>query len=267
MIRGPLIDARELTDPALRLLDARVDAEAYARGHVHGAVRADLERDLSASGDPSDGGRHPLPPIERWAETLGRWGIEPTTPVAIYDDRGGALAAARAWWMLEAVGHRHVAVVDGGWAAIREAGVAIDAEAPSAPSAPPYPVERWMRPTVSLEDVATRGAERLLVDVRASERFRGETEPLDPVAGHIPGAVNLPFVENLDDRGHFLSAGALRTRYEAALAGRRPEDAIVSCGSGVTACHGLLALAHAGLEGAALYVGSWSEWCRRNSPT
>lgn len=261
---GPLIDASGLRRAELVVLDARTSAEAYRAEHARGARHAALERDLCSPGDASAGGRHPLPTLDAWAETLGRWGITPQTPVAIYDDRGGALAAARAWWMLRAAGHDAVAVVDGGWQAIVAAGVPVDAELPVVEPAPPYPVERWRSPTVTLDAVEGRAADRVLIDVRAPERFRGDSEPLDPVAGHIPGAVNLPFVDNLDAEGRFLSPDALRSRYEAALAGAAPTDAILSCGSGVTACHGLLAMERAGLSGAALYVGSWSEWCRRH---
>ncbi len=262
---GPLIDADALLErpSELVVLDARASGEAYRVGHVHGAFHADLERDLSAPDDPSVGGRHPLPTLEGWAATLGGWGIGPSTPVAIYDDRGGAIAAARAWWMLRAVGHERVAVVDGGWAAIQAAGVPADTAVPPTMDAPPYPAERWRSPTVTLEEVEGRPSDRPVIDVRAAERFRGDTEPLDPVAGHIPGALNLPFAENLDADGRFLDAATLRARYEAALDGADPAAAIVSCGSGVTACHGLLAMERAGLGGAALYVGSWSEWCRR----
>jgi len=259
-----LIDAQELRErlDELVVLDARVSAEAYSKGHVRGAIHADLERDLSAPADPSEGGRHPLPPLERWAETLGRWGITPESRVAIYDDRGGALAAARAWWMLRAVGHAAVSVVDGGYSALEAAGVPAEDERPTSQPAPSYPVQPW-RSTVGLAEVEARSAERTLIDVRAAERFRGESEPLDPVAGHIPGAVNLPFADNLDSAGRFRDPATLRARYEGALNGADPANAIVSCGSGVTACHGLLAMAHAGLGDAALYVGSWSEWCRQ----
>lgn len=265
MALAPLIAAADLAArlDELVVLDARVGADAYRTRHVRGAIHADLERDLSAPEDPSEGGRHPLPSLEDWAATLGRWGITPASQVAIYDDRGGAIAAARAWWMLRAVGHEAVAVVDGGWAALLAAGVPTDAEAPSPTPAPSYPVDRWRAPIATLETVEERSADQALVDVRAPERYRGEVEPLDPVAGHIPGATNEPYEASLDAEGRFLPPEALRRRWEAALGGRDPKRAILSCGSGVTACHGLLAMEHAGLGGAALYVGSWSEWCRR----
>lgn len=259
---GPLIDAKDLDLERFVVLDARASADAYAAGHVRGAFHADLESDLSTPADPSQGGRHPLPTVERWAATLGRWGIGPDTPVAIYDDRGGAIAAARAWWMLRAVGHEAVAVVDGGWPAVVAAGVPTDDRPVPRVDGPAYPVASWSAPTVSLDEVEGREPSRIVVDVRAPERYRGDTEPLDPVAGHIPGAINLPFAENLGPDGRFLDPATLRARYEAAL-GDAADTAILSCGSGVTACHGLLAMEHAGLGGAALYVGSWSEWCRR----
>ncbi|MAQ15241.1 MAG: sulfurtransferase [Sandaracinus sp.] len=249
----------------VRFIDARRDAEAYATAHVAGAVHADLETDLSAVDDPAAGGRHPLPTPAAWAATLGAWGITPETQVYVYDDTGGAVAAARTWWMLHAAGHRRAAVVDGGWAALCDAGAPLSNDAPEPADTAPGPFAEWQLPTVDFAEVADRRerADSRLIDVRAAKRWRGDTEPLDPVAGHIPGSVNLPLTENLGPDGHFLPAAELRATYLEALGGVPPERAILQCGSGVTACHGLLAMAHAGLPGAALYVGSWSEWCRR----
>ena len=244
------------------ILDAR-PAAAYAAGHMPGALHADPEKHLAAPDDPSRGGRHPLPPIERWIEQVAAWGITPSTHVVVYDDQRGANAAARVWWMLRAIGHENVEVLDR---------VDVERQAPSpvdsssrdssrqagAPVAP-----GWQLPTV---DMATVDRLRLdpewkVLDVRSAERFRGETEPIDPIAGHIPGAVNLPYTENNDK-----SPAALRALYEELLDGVPPERLIVHCGSGVTACHTLLALDRAGLHGASLYVGSWGEWCRNDMP-
>jgi thiosulfate/3-mercaptopyruvate sulfurtransferase len=267
----PVVAPEELAGfdrDALRLLDVRMGPDAaarYADRHLKGAVYVDLERDLSGdTSHPERGGRHPLPPIEVWAATLGRLGIDPVTPVVVYDDAGGAKAAARAWWMLRAVGHDEVAVLDGGLAAAEAAGLPMASGVETAPSAPPYPCRAWQRPVEPLEAVDRLRADAgwRLIDVRAPERYRGEHEPLDPVAGHIPGARNLPLTDNLDEAGRFRSPAALRAHYAEALGDVPPERVVVSCGSGVTACHTLLALERAGLEGARLYVGSFSEWSR-----
>lgn len=269
---SPLVTAealgRELTgNPALILVDARRSRDAYLAAHLPGARWVDLETELSRPCDPRFGGRHPLPEPEHGSRVLARLGIRTTTPVVAYDDAGGALAAARVWWMLRAAGHEHVRVLDGGLAAAQRAGLALVAgEVPDASSEDAtLRVTAFDRlPTVDADDVERVRLDPswLLLDVRAPERYRGEVEPLDPVAGHIAGAVNAPYAENLGGDGCFLAPEALRARYEALLAGRSPSRVIVSCGSGVTACHTLLAMEHAGLAGARLYVGSWSEWCR-----
>jgi len=255
--------------PGSLLLDARPGPEVFAGGHLPGAVHADLNRCLSTASapgaDPARGGRHPLPSPERWAAQLGAWGITPATWVVAYDDAGGGNGAARLWWMLRAFGHQRAAVLDGGLRAALEAGAAPGA---SLPPAPPYPCDRWLWPTVTLEEVdrLRLDPDWKVLDVRARPRYRGETEPFDPVAGHIPGALNLPFAENLDAAGRFKDPEALRAMYRELLAGTAPDRLVVHCGSGVTACHTLLALELAGLPGAALYVGSWSEWCRNPVP-
>lgn len=252
----------------VRFVDARhgPDREArYRAAHLHGAVRVDLERDLSGvTSPPAQGGRHPLPARTSFARTLGALGITPATRVVVYDEGNGALAAARFWWMLRAVGHENVAVLDGGLAAAKAAGLPIDAEPVAIDAAPPYPLlADWRRACADIDEVdrLRRDPEWRVVDVRAADRYRGENETLDPVAGHIPGAINLPLTESLGPDGRFLAPDALRAHFEARL-GVPPDRLVVSCGSGVTACHTLLALEHAGLEGARLYVGSWSEWCR-----
>ncbi len=267
-MRSPIVSARELAGMlgVARVLDCRSGPDARAsflERHLAGALHADLERDLSGDRSrPERGGRHPLPPIDAWCATLGRWGIEPSTPVVLYDDKGGANAAARAWWMLRAIGHREVAVLDGGMAAAEREGLAFEGGEGRVEPKPPYPARAWVLPTVGIDEVArlARDPGWRLVDVRAAERYRGENEAIDPVAGHIPGARNVPLTDNLQADGTFKSPDELRALY-ARLA-VPPERTIVSCGSGVTACHTLLALEHAGLSGAALYVGSWSEWCR-----
>jgi thiosulfate/3-mercaptopyruvate sulfurtransferase len=239
--------------------------EAYARGHLPGAVFVDLEHDLSGPKlDAARGGRHPLPDPAAFAARLGAWGIGPDTHVIAYDDQNGANAAARLWWMLRALGHTRVQVLDGGLESALAAGFTLSSDAQPPQAVPPYPATTWRWPTADIDAVerARAAPERLVLDVRAAPRYRGEQEPIDPIAGHIPGARNLPLTENLSAEGRFKSGSALREQYTALLAGRDPQQLIVHCGSGVTACHTLLALERAGLTGASLYVGSWSEWCR-----
>jgi len=263
-----LISVEELAQlmesaPDLVLLDAR-PGSAYASSHLRGARHADLETQLSAARDdnaePSRGGRHPLPDFDRWLQTLGKWGVSPSTMVVVYDDSQGANAAARAWWMLRAVGHRDVAVLDGDWRALPST-----EEIPQFIALPRYPATSWQLQTVDMDRVDELRSDDTwrVLDVRARERYRGETEPIDPIAGHIPGAINLPFAENMA-AGRFKSPEELRAQYRELFDDVPPERVVVHCGSGVTACHTLLALEHAGLGGAALYVGSWSEWCRND---
>jgi thiosulfate/3-mercaptopyruvate sulfurtransferase len=270
----PLISAADLRAqwPSVRLLDARQDPADHAAGHLPGSLHADLNRHLSTASDPghdpAQGGRHPLPSVERFARQVGAWGIGPATDVVVYDASGGSNAAARLWWMLRALGHDRVFVLDGGLQAALGAGMTLTVEDAAISPASPYPADRWHLPLVDAEGVEAlrRDATRKLLDVRSADRWRGESEPFDPVAGHIPGSVNLAWNDNLSPDGRFKSPELLRGQYEALLGGLPPERLAVHCGSGVTACHTLLALAVAGLPGAALYVGSWSEWCRGDRP-
>ena len=270
----PLITASDLLArlATIRLLDARPDPADFQAGHLPGACHASLEKDLSTAWqpdhDPAKGGRHPLPPVPRFAARLGAWGITPAPEVVVYDAAGGGNAAARAWWMLRALGHPRVSVLDGGLAAALAAGLALVTNDPPPPPAPAYPADRWHLPTVAAAAVAalrTNPSWKLL-DARSAERWRGETEPFDPLAGRIPGSLNLPWPQTLGPDGRFLSAEDLRNRFQTLLQGTPPERVAVHCGSGVTACHTLLAMEVAGLSGAALYVGSWSEWCRSDRP-
>jgi thiosulfate/3-mercaptopyruvate sulfurtransferase len=278
MRRSPLISAEELAQlldapPAdFAVLDARPGKAAYAAKHLAGALYADLNSTLSTAedpdADPSRGGRHPLPSIERWAQCLGAWGIGPKTTVVVYDDHDGSNAAARAWWMLRSAGHENVRVLDGGLGAAISEGLHVTTEVPQPKACKPYPAAEWHWPTVDVAfvDKVRQDPQWKVLDVRSEPRFRGETEPIDPIAGHIPGAVNLPFTKNLEHGGRFKPAKALHAQYERLLEGTPAERLIVHCGSGVTACHTLLALNAAGFDGAALYVGSWSEWCRNELP-
>lgn len=266
----PLISASDLHAriSSVRLLDARQDPAEYAAGHLPGALHADLNHHLSTASDPSHdparGGRHPLPPLARFAAQLGGWGIGPATEVVVYDASGGGNAAARLWWMLRALGHERVLVLDGGLQAALRAGLIRTVDIPPADRLAPYPAERWRLPLADMNAVEAlrQDPTRRLLDVRSAERWRGDSETLDPVAGHIPGSVNLAWNDNLDTDGRFKSPETLRAQYEALLGGTPVDRLTVHCGSGVTACHTLLALEVAGLSGATLYVGSWSEWCR-----
>jgi thiosulfate/3-mercaptopyruvate sulfurtransferase len=295
-----LIEPAELAAPLSRhasgdsdwvVLDCRFElarpdwgVSAYAAGHIPGAQYAHLDRDLAGPITPTSG-RHPLPGIEQLAETFGRWGIDDKTQVVAYDQGNGAFAA-RLWWLLRWMGHRNVAVLNGGFAAWQQSGLPTGAPQPGAPQpearqpetiaathAPrvftPRPEPSPVVSTVELERRVAAGefasSVSVLVDARAADRFAGENETIDPVGGHIPGARNHPFSRNLDSRGRFLPAAELQERWRVTLADAAPAQTIAMCGSGVTACHNLLALEVAGLEGARLYAGSWSEWIRDRS--
>lgn len=249
-----------VVDCRFNLADPAAGRCAYQAGHIPGARYAHLDQDLSAPVTATTG-RHPLPDPARLAEQLGAWGIGPETQVVTYDDLGGMLAAARLWWLLRWLGHTAVAVLDGGLPAWTRAGLPLSPDVPviAARTFTARPDDRlWL----TVEQVQGLPAHELLLDARGAARYRGEMEPIDPVAGHMPGALNLPTESNLAADGCFLPAAALRARF-AALLGERPAARVVhSCGSGVTACHNLLAMEVAGLSGSRLYAGSWSEWIR-----
>jgi thiosulfate/3-mercaptopyruvate sulfurtransferase len=273
MASSPLIAAAKVLPSIGRavFLDARAGPgadRAYAEAHLPGAIHLDVESALAAPGDPSVGGRHPLPVLETWLEQLGAYGVRPGTPVIVYDGAGGGMAAARAWWMLRAVGHEPLAVIDGGWQAVRDAGLPIESGNATGSPSEKYPsaIERW--PTVDadwVEGVREDPTWRL-IDARAPERYEGRSEPLDPVAGHIPGAHNLYWQSQLRSDGLLRSPAELRECYAKILDDVPAERVVCYCGSGVTACHLLLAMEACGLVGAQLYVGSWSEWCRQARP-
>jgi len=248
-------------DCGFDLVDTTAGERAHAAGHVPGALYAHLDHDLSG---PKTGrnGRHPLPARDVAAVTAGALGIQPGVQVVAYDAQGGPYAA-RAWWLLRWLGHREVAVLDGGWAAWLAAGGAAETTVHARPGGAAYPVSAPAMPTVDADAVLAGLGRLAVLDARAGERFRGEVEPLDPVAGHIPGARLRFFKDNLALDGRFKPAAQLRAEFEAMAL---PAESVVhQCGSGVTACHNLLAMEHAGLAGSRLYPGSWSEWCADGS--
>ena len=247
-----------IVDASFDLADTASGERRHRESHLPGAHYLHLDRDLSGARTGTNG-RHPLPTREAFARTVGALGIEPATQVVCVDAQGGVFAA-RAWWLLRWLGHADVAVLDGGIAAWQRAGGALTSEPSVAPGGAPYPERPSLAPSVDAGAVAVRPPLSMLLDARSGERFRGESEPIDPVAGHIPGAFQRAHKANLDNAGSFKPAGRLRDEFAALLGGRAPEDVIHSCGSGVTACHNLLAMEHAGMAGSALYPGSWSEW-------
>jgi thiosulfate/3-mercaptopyruvate sulfurtransferase len=263
--------APHLEDETLVIIDCRFDLarpewgeQAWAAGHIPHALYAHLDRDLSGPGTPASG-RHPLPPVGVLATAFSRFGIDAEVQVVAYD-QGPGTYAARAWWLLRWLGHTRVAVLDGGFAAWQRARLPVSTE----PAARPprrfevRPSAGWVVTTDAIAAALASGAlargEPLLIDARGADRFAGENETIDPVAGHIPGAHNHPYAANLDARGQFLPGADLRRAWTATLRGRPPAAVVAMCGSGVTACHNLLALEVAGLAGARLYPGSWSEW-------
>ncbi len=267
LIDVPTLKAH-LADPNFRVVDCRFELgepgagrAVYARGHIPGASYAHLDDDLSGPRTPWTG-RHPLPDAAALAATFGRLGIDANTQVVAYDDSGGAYAA-RLWWLLRWLGHVSVAVLDGGLAAWQAAGLPLSTSATSV-SARRFVAGAPVAAQVSADDLALLLAQKAcrLLDARSTERFEGRIEPLDPRAGHIPGATSHPFARNLGADGRFLAPAALHDQYSRLLRGRPAAEVVSMCGSGVTACHTLLALEIAGLSGARLYAGSWSEWCR-----
>lgn len=260
--------SHHLHDPQWRLVDCRFNladpaqgAAAYERGHLPGAVYAHLDQDLSGPVTASSG-RHPLPPPAVFAERLCTWGIAADTCVVAYD-QGNGLFASRLWWLLRAYGHRQVSVLDGGLAAWTARGLPVVDTPATVPVVQAVPVREfvgWLNTEAVREALAAQSI--LLVDARAADRFAGRNETMDPIAGHVPGAVNHPLADNVAADGQFLPADELRRRWQARLGAHAATDLVSMCGSGITACHNLLALEIAGLSGGRLYPGSWSEWIR-----
>lgn len=268
---SPIIPSSQLKNISrdnLIILDARIGKDVkqnYLDKHIKGARFIDLDTDLAEIGENAAfGGRHPLPTLGKLAETLSNLGITEDAHIIIYDDKNGSNAAARAWWMLKSFGFENVQVLNGGIQAAEKESVEFSSGEEIFEKAPLMNRTDWSLPVSSLENVEDelRNNSSTVIDVRDAYRYRGESEPIDLVAGHIPGAINIPFSENLDENGLFLSPEVLKEKYSQLLE-NKPEHLIIHCGSGVTACHTILALAHAGFDIPNLYVGSWSEWSRR----
>jgi thiosulfate/3-mercaptopyruvate sulfurtransferase len=268
VIVDPRTLAERLAARAVLVVDARADlghpakgAAAHAAARIPGAVHADLERELS---DPSRTGlgRHPLPSREAFAALLSGWGWQPGLPVVVYDDAAGALAAARAWWLLRTAGVTDVAVLDGGFGAWQAAALPLESGATLPRRASAVTID--FDPSAHLDADALAEALAadavVLLDARAAPRFRGEMEPIDPVAGHVPGARNRPYTDNLDAAGRFKAPAELAAEFAALTDRRPPAEVVHMCGSGVTACHNVLAMTHAGLAGSRLFAPSWSGW-------
>jgi thiosulfate/3-mercaptopyruvate sulfurtransferase len=269
MAHGTLITATELQalqaagtplvllDCGFDLADTGAGERAHGAGHLPGSVYVHLDRDLSGA-KTGHNGRHPLPERTALAVRAGAWGVAPGVQVVAYDAQGGPYAA-RAWWLLRWLGHGAVAVLDGGVSAWQAAGGELTTATPPTAPRPPYPASAAAMPTIDADVLLRRLGQLRLFDARAAERFRGDVEPLDPVAGHIPGATQRFFKDNLQSDGRFKPAAQLKAEFEAL--GSAGAAVVHQCGSGVTACHNLLAMAHAGLGDTTLYPGSWSEWC------
>jgi len=259
---------RELSTKSLIVLDVRTgkdNYQNYLNKHIKGARFVDLDEDLADVGENAAfGGRHPLPEIQKFSETVSRLGISADSHVIIYDDKNGANAAARAWWMLRSFGIKNIQVLDGGIQAAEKEGLEFSSGEETFEKSEIITKEYWLLPVSGLEDVENEltSESATVIDVRDAYRYKGEAEPIDLIAGHIPGAINIPFSENLDQNGSFLKLEILREKYQKLLK-NKPEKLIVHCGSGVTACHTILALEYAGFQMSNLYVGSWSEWSRR----
>ena len=272
----PIISVQELTvlkqTIPIVLIDASAGAdskEKYNQQHLKDALYVDLNKDLAdIKDDASLGGRHPLPSTTEFAKTLTKLGISPDSHVIIYDDKNSSNAAARFWWMLTSIGHQKVQVLNGGYQAALKAGFEMSSTTEIPLLSDAYPITNWKLPMADMNEVdkVRLNKDYLIIDVRDKIRYDGIKEPIDLIAGHIPGAINIPFSTNLDADGFYLTSNVLKEKYQKALENKNREHVIVHCGSGVTACHTLLAMAYAGLEIPKLYVGSWSEWSRNEKP-
>jgi len=246
-----------VVDCCFSLADSEAGQRAYSEAHIPGAIYIHLENQMSSPQITGKTGRHPLPEKAQWIETIQALGITPATQVVMYDDAGGA-TAARMWWMLRWIGHEQAAVLDGGLQAWQSKGHSVNNEVPSArpPGDSAYSDLTSLTEIIDADEIDT--SQQLILDARELPRYRGEAEPIDPVAGHIPGALCSPFSGNLDDYGHFHTIENLRKKFSMAAKSNLP--IVCYCGSGVTAAHNILAMTIAGIDNSILYPGSWSEW-------
>ncbi|WP_415902951.1 sulfurtransferase [Neptuniibacter sp. QD29_5] len=247
-------------DCRFNLADTAAGKNAYLEGHIPGAIYLDLDQDLSSPITPETG-RHPLPDLERFVARLAQAGVSNNTQVVVYDDCAGAMAA-RCWWLLRLMGHKAVSVLDGGLAAWQSLGGELNDHIPQ-PTSAAYTFSLLPNQNLTVAEVvqALDAQSIYLVDARAAERYRGEVEPIDPIAGHVPSALNRPLTDNLAE-GKFKPAAQLREEWLSVLGSKSVEAVVHMCGSGVTACHNQLAMEIAGLSGSRVYSGSWSEWIR-----
>lgn len=272
---SPIINAEELANlnqDDLIIVDAGSGGSAYEKyllEHLDGALYVDINNDLAEiPKDAKKGGRHPLPRLEKFAETLNRLGINQNSHVIVYDDKNASIAGARFWWMLRAAGVEKVQVLNGGIQKAKEKGLPINSNTVTAKAVEKNSLKEWKLPMVDINFIeeVSENPEYMVIDVREKDRYDGKTEPIDEVAGHIPGAINIPFKENLNNDGTFKSPEILHEKYAEILKNIGSNKIAVHCGSGVTACHTLLALEYAGFDIPNLYVGSWSEWSRNEKP-
>ena len=269
---SPIIQAKELLEiyqsENLIVIDASTGKNAksnYDVKHLDGALFVDLNTQLAdIKENVSIGGRHPLPSPEQFSKTLTSLGISTKSHVVIYDEKNGSNAAARFWWMLKSAGHQKVQVLNGGFTEAEKQALPINSKIEIPKITTPYKIEKWTLPLADINEVekVSEDKNHIVIDVRDAERYNGITEPIDLIAGHIPGAINIPFTSNINSDGLFLSPSELKTKYQKIIGSVDSKNIIVHCGSGVTACHTLLAMAYAELEIPKLYVGSWSEWSR-----
>ena len=272
---SPIINAEELANlnqNDLVIVDAGSGGSAYEKyllEHLDGALYVDINNDLAEiPKDAKNGGRHPLPSLEKFAETLNGLGINQNSHVIVYDDKNASIAGARFWWMLKASGVEKVQVLNGGIQKAKEKGLTVNSNTVTAKPVEKFSIKEWKLPMVDINFIeeVSENPDYLVIDVREKDRYDGKTEPIDEVAGHIPGAINIPFKENLNEDGTFKNPEILHEKYEEILKNIPSNKIAVHCGSGVTACHTLLAMEYAGFELPNLYVGSWSEWSRNEKP-
>lgn len=271
----PIINSEEihhLNQENLVIIDAGSGDSAYENylsEHLEGALYVDLNKDLAEIPENAKtGGRHPLPSLQKFAELLQRLGIDENSHVIVYDDKNASNAAARFWWMLRSAGIEKVQVLNGGFQMAKEKGFPINSDPVKAKKVEKLSLKAWKLPKVEIDFIEknSENPEYLIIDVREKDRYDGKSEPIDEIAGHIPGAINIPFKENLNEDGTFKNPEILHEKYAEFLKNIPSENIAIHCGSGVTACHTLLALEYAGFKIPNLYVGSWSEWSRNDEP-